>query len=428
MKTVNLKRNKIFAPLWSAKQRYIVMLGSAGSGKSVDTAQFYITRLLNDVGRNLLCVRKISQSNVNSTYNELKKAIYRLGVSDLFTFKSVPLQIDCVNGNQIIFGGMNDDGQREKLKSITASKGNITDVWIEEATEITQADFEIIDDRLRGILPDGLFYQIRLTFNPVSSSHWIKKVFFDRADKNVLTHKSTYRDNAFCDTAYYNRMERRKITDPEGYKIYGLGEWGETNGLIFSNFIIEDFNTDDENFDHIRYGQDFGFNHANALLDVGFKDGDVFVRREIYDREKTTDDIISFCNWNKNVPMYCDSAEPDRITMWQRSGFNALGVKKYPGSVSASIDWLKGRKIHIRPECVGTISEINQWRWRKDSNGDITDIPVPFGDDAMSALRYACCEFIVGEPLPFSKPKRKIYNFSFEKPIADYDKEEIVIL
>lgn len=81
------------------------------------------------------------------------------------------------NGNQIIFRGVNDDKQREKLKSITFKRGKLTDVWIEEATEITQNDFEIIDDRLRGELPPGQFYQIKATFNPVSATHWIKRVF-----------------------------------------------------------------------------------------------------------------------------------------------------------------------------------------------------------------------------------------------------------
>ena len=60
-----------------------------------------------------------------------------------------------VNGNQIIFRGVNDDKQREKLKSITFKRGKLTDVWIEEATELMQSDLEIIDDRLRGELPEG---------------------------------------------------------------------------------------------------------------------------------------------------------------------------------------------------------------------------------------------------------------------------------
>ena len=105
----------------------------------------------------------------------------------------------------------------------TSKRGKLTDVWIEEATEITQSDFEIIDDRLRGELPEGQFYQIRMTFNPVSVHHWIKKVFFDRADSDVLTHQSTYEKNRFIDEAYHRRMLRRKEVDPEGYRVYGLG-------------------------------------------------------------------------------------------------------------------------------------------------------------------------------------------------------------
>lgn len=432
MQNVKVKRNEIFKPLWSAKQRYIVMRGSAGSGKSVDTAQMYIVRLLSEPGRNLLCVRKVSQSNSISTYNELRKAVYRLGVQSAFTFKTSPLEMNCINGNQVLFGGVNDENQREKLKSITAKNGNLTDVWIEERTEISQEDFEIIDDRLRGVLPPNLFYQIRLTFNPVSATHWIKKVFFDRADKNVLTHKSTYQDNVYCDNAYYERMERRKVVDPDGYKIYGLGEWGESSGVIFTNFVVEDFDTSDERFDHIRYGQDFGYNHANALLDVGFKDDEVYIRREIYEHGKTTDDIINLSNsaaYDKSVIMHCDSAEPDRITMWQRAGYNAVGVKKYPGSLTAGIDWLKQRKIHIRPECVGTIKEIGQWRWKKDKDGQYTDVPIPLQDDAMAALRYACSEFIDGDAKAEPVAPTPIYNFTFEKPDENFDlNEEIYIV
>lgn len=429
MQQITIERNEIFEPLWETDKRYIVMLGSAGSGKSVDTAQFYITRLLSESGRNLLCIRKVAQSNEISTYNELKKAIANMGLESVFTTRQKPLRIDCENGNQILFGGVNDDGQREKLKSITPEGGKLTDVWIEEATEITQADFEIIDDRLRGILPKELFYQIRLTFNPVSSSHWIKKAFFDRGDEDVLTHKSTYKDNAFCDEAYYRRMQRRKEIDPDGYKIYGLGDWGETSGLIFSNFIVEEFSTEINRFDHRRYGQDFGFNHANALLDIRFKDDEIYICKEIYEREKTTDDIIAMASdWDKSVMMWCDCAEPDRITMWQRAGFCADGAPKYSGNVNAAIDWLKQRRIHIHTSCVGVISEIGQWRWAKDKDGQSTDIPVPFGDDAMAALRYGVCEFINNDTRKPKQDPQQRYNFTVEKPKQTVGKEKIFVV
>ena len=393
---ITVQANPCFKAVNRSNKRYIVMKGSAGSGKSVDTAQNYILRLMRDKGRNLVCVRKADITNRDSTYAELTGAIYRMfgdKAEAYWTIKQSPLQLTCkANGNQIIFRGVNDKKQREKLKSITFQKGKLTDVWIEEATELTQADFEIIDDRLRGVLPEGQFYQIRMTFNPVNRNHWIKKVFFDISDENVLTHHSTYLMNRFCDDAYKARMERRRQVDPDGYRIYGLGEWGEIGGLILSNYVIEEFNSSPEFFDYMVNAQDFGFNHADCIGEVGFRDGELYLCRELYVFGKDTEEIIRLAEgqFQKQLTMWCDSAEPDRIKMWKRAGYKARPVKKEPGSVHAQIDYLKQHKIHIHPSCVNTIKEIGQWKWQRDEKtGEYLDEPVPFQDDAMAMLRYA---------------------------------------
>lgn len=178
---IKVELNPAFKEVNESTKRYIIMKGSAGSGKSVDTATNYILRLMKDAGRNLLCVRKSDITNRDSTFAELQGAVFRMfgeNWEKYWSIKQNPLMLECKhNGNQIIFRGVNDDKQREKLKSITFKRGKLTDVWIEEATEITQNDFEIIDDRLRGELPPGQFYQIKATFNPVSATHWIKRVF-----------------------------------------------------------------------------------------------------------------------------------------------------------------------------------------------------------------------------------------------------------
>lgn len=403
---LTIKANRVFADPDLSKKRYIVMRGSAGSGKSVDTAQHYILRLMADKGRNLLCIRKVDVTNRDSTFAELQGALFRMfgdKYERYWHINASNMIMTCRNGNQILFRGMKDDKQREKLKSITFKRGKLTDVWIEEATELTQDDFEIIDDRLRGILPDGQFYQIRMTFNPVSAQHWIKKQFFDRSDADVLTHKSTYRENRFIDPAYYRRMERRKAVDPEGYQVYGLGNWGETKGLILHNWEVQTCQQDLGWYDDVALGQDFGFNHANALYIFGWKDGDIYVIRGLYGYEKDTAEWIreaDAAKIPKTVLMYCDSAEPDRIKMWRDAGYKAVAVKKESGSVKAQIDWLKGnpqgkddraiqRKIYIDPACVNFIKEIEQWKWKKDEQRNVyLDEPVPFFDDAMASLRY----------------------------------------
>lgn len=394
---LTIKANRVFKEPDQSQKRYIVMKGSAGSGKSVDTAQHYILRLMSDPGRNLLCVRKSDVTNRDSTFAELQGAIFRMfgeQYKKYWYINSSDMRLECIaNHNQIFFRGVNDEKQREKLKSIAVKRGKLTDVWIEEATELTQNDFEIIDDRLRGELPKGQFYQIRLTFNPVSSSHWIKKHFFDRVDPDVFTHHSTYRDNRFIDDAYYRRMERRKEVDPDGYRIYGLGEWGEVGGLILTNYVIEEFDTSPERFDYMVNSQDFGYNHADCIGEVGFKDGELYLCREIYEFEKDTGELIDLANkrgFNKSLTMWCDSAEPDRIKMWRKAGYKAKGVKKEPNSVRAQIDYLKLHKIHIHPSCINTIKEIQQWKWKKnDKTNEYLDEPVNFFDDAMAMLRYS---------------------------------------
>lgn len=351
---------------------------------------------MRDKGRNLVCIRKSDITNRDSTFAELTGAIYRMFGDQAERYWQInmsPLQLTCkANGNKIIFRGMNDDKQREKLKSITFQRGKLTDVWCEEATELTQADVEIIDDRLRGELPPGQFYQIRMTFNPVNKNHWIKKVFFDIPDDNVLTHHSTYLMNRFIDDAYKARMERRKAVDPEGYQIYGLGEWGEIGGLILHNWEVKEVSQNLNDYDDIAIGQDFGFNHANAVLLLGMKDDNIHILSEIYVFEKDTSEIIQLASdVPRNKQMWCDSAEPDRIKMWQKAGFRARGVDKggSAGSVKAQIDWLKQRKIYVHPHCVNTIKELQQWKWKKDDkSGEYLDEPVPFQDDAMAALRY----------------------------------------
>ena len=123
---LTVKMNPGFKEVDRSKKRYIIMKGSAGSGKSVDTAMNYVLRLMKDKGRNLLCVRKSDITNRDSTFAELTGAIYRMfgdKADDYWRIKYSPMMIECkANGNQIIFRGVNDEKQREKLKKKTLPK------------------------------------------------------------------------------------------------------------------------------------------------------------------------------------------------------------------------------------------------------------------------------------------------------------------
>ena len=220
--------NPLFRPyLTDNTHRYLILYGGAGSGKSVFAVQRFLYRLLTLPLCNILVVRAVAATNRDSTYALFRQVISKWGLSELFSCKDSDLRISCANGNSVIFKGLDDT---EKLKSITFPKGELTDIWIEEASEIPEEDFNQLDVRLRG---KGAHKQMVLTFNPVSVLHWLKLRFFDRKDPRAVVLKSTYKDNQFLDEDYKRTLEGYKDTDPYYYSVYCLGEWGVLGQTIF---------------------------------------------------------------------------------------------------------------------------------------------------------------------------------------------------
>lgn len=227
--------NKSFLPYLTNDKRYLVFYGGAGSGKSYFIAQRYLYKLLSNDKFNLLVVRATGKSNRDSTFALFKQVISKWNLSKHFKVNESDLRIrSLLNGNEIIFSGLDDV---EKLKSITFSKGELTDVWIEEASEILEADFNQLDVRLRG---KGTKKQIVISFNPIDINHWLKKRFFDREQDNVEIYHSTYLNNDFLDEDYKKLLESYKDTDPYYYDVYCLGKWGVLGKSVFDSRAIQE--------------------------------------------------------------------------------------------------------------------------------------------------------------------------------------------
>ncbi len=433
-----VEANPIFRPVHRTRCRYVAMRGSAGSGKSTDTATMYILRLMSERGRNLLCVRKIEDSNRASTYAELCAAIRRIGVEDYWEASVSPLRLRCLTNNaQVLFRGMLDERQREKLKSITFQNGKLTDVWIEEATELCADDFEIIDDRLRGILPDGLFYQIKLTFNPVSAHHWIKRRFFDHRDKNVFCHHSTYLDNRFIDEGFRQRMERRKILDPDGYRVYGLGEWGLSGGAYFSEWrdaihTSPPFTLPDKWRRYLTL--DYGLDMLAAYWIALDPNGRAYVYRELYESgliiSEAAQRILKMCD----EPLYQCFAPPDLWNRRQDTGRSAAEIFSECGLplTKASNDRVAGwydLKEWLRPfrdetgemrshltvftNCENLIRTLPSLTHDTRDVNDVSQTPHEL-THAPDAIRY----FVAGRPIAYresEKTGRELYNMLVKK-------------
>lgn len=227
--------NAFFLIYLNCTTRYLILYGGAGSGKSYFIVERYIYKMLKSKMFNLLVVRKTGKSNRDSTFALFKQVINRWKLSKYFKVNESDLRIKCLlNGNEIVFAGLDDV---EKLKSITFSKGELTDVWIEEASEILESDFNQLDVRLRG---KGTKKQIVLSFNPIDINHWLKKRFFDKKDENITICHSTYKNNNFLDEDYKKLLESYKDTDPYYYDVYCLGKWGVLGQTVFDSRKIQE--------------------------------------------------------------------------------------------------------------------------------------------------------------------------------------------
>ena len=220
--------NKCYLKYLDLQERYLIFYGGAGSGKSYFVVERYIYKILKMRMMNLLVVRATGKSNRDSTFALFKQVINKWKLGKYFKINESDLRIKCLlNKNEIIFSGLDDV---EKLKSITFSKGELTDIWIEEASEILESDFNQLDVRLRG---KGTKKQIVLSFNPIDINHWLKKKFFDIARDNIKIVHTTYKDNDFLDEEYKQLLESYKDTDEYYYDVYCLGQWGVLGKTVF---------------------------------------------------------------------------------------------------------------------------------------------------------------------------------------------------
>lgn len=365
--------------------RYLLLFGGRGSGKSKFAAQKLIIRLLNEKNHKLLIVRKYAVHLKNSVYSELLTVINELGLASEFDCNVSPLTISCkLNNNKILFVGL-DDG--EKLKSITG----ITSVWIEEATQLTKDDFSSVDLILRGQTTN--YKQIILTFNPIDSRSWLNIDFFiNKIYNNCFILKTTYKDNPYLSKEYEQTLESYK-GNLSYYSVIAYGDWGiETEKLIFNNFTVEHINKDLSNYSNLKCGVDFGYNDPNVCLLVNINKDEILILKEFYKKELTNEQFLQELKDSKfptDVYYICDSARPEAIKTFKNNGLKALSVKKNKDSIKNSINLLKNKRIIIDSSCVHTIEEIETYQWLVDKNGNILDEVLDKNNHCMDALRYS---------------------------------------
>ena len=376
--------NDCYYSLYTNKYRFLVLMGGAGSGKSVFASQKIIFRILTEKKHRFLVIRKVQNTIKDSAFKQIIDTINLWGLTDLCEINKSEYIIKFpLFNSEIIFKGLDDP---EKIKSITG----ITSIWIEEATELNEKDFKEINRRLRGLSAN--YKQIILTFNPIDETIWLNTKFFLNKDDRTYTLITTYKDNKFLDSEYKTELESEK--DEILYNIYTLGKWGVYKGVIFTNWEIKDL-TDKRLIyrDKYRHGLDWGVNDPLAVgcqaIDQDKKE--IYIFAEFYrtglQSNKEIVDLIRPLVEKRIV--VCDSSEPKSINEIQCYGINAIAAEKGKDSVIAGIKFLRQYKIYIDICCKNAIKEFRAYRWREDRSGNTLDEPIDQHNHFIDQLRYS---------------------------------------
>lgn len=391
---------KGYGAFWRFKGRYKVVKGSRASKKSSTQSLKVIMEIMENPCINWLVVRKTERTLRDSCFAQLKWAMRQLKVERYFKCSVSPLEITYIpTGQKILFRGLDDP---LKVTSITVEVGALCRLWIEEAYEIMSEDaFNKLDESIRGQLPEGMYHQVVLTFNPWSDRHWLKKRFFDEPSPNVLALTTNYMCNEFLSEADLVLFEEMK-KNPRRYRTAGLGEWGIVEGLVYENWEERVFDVHEISIrPSVRsaFGMDFGYVNDPSTLFCGLVDTvarEIYVFDEMYEKGMSNEDIkerVSEMGYSKER-IKADSAEPKSIAYLRKAGLTRIrAAKKGPDSIRAGISIIQDYKIIIHPRCVNFITEISNYTWDKDKFDNAINKPIDDFNHLMDAMRYAMEKF-----------------------------------
>ena len=370
--------------------RYNVYYGGRGSGKTIFAFDKLLIKSLSEK-RMILLMRKTTANCKFSVWKELKEAIARYKLTKYFKFYESDYSAVCsLNGSTFKCTGLDE---AEKIKGFS----EVSDVLLEEATEFTLEDFELIDGTVRSVKYQ-LPLQIYCLFNPVSKANWVYTHFgFDTGivppDTFVL--KTTYLDNPHLSPDYIARMENMKLRNPTRWKIEALGDFVSLDKLVFHNWKSEEFDYTKISGE-LLVGLDFGFvNDTSALVASVLDETNkkLYIFKEWGATNKTNPElaaIISSLGFSKSV-IIADSAEQKSIEEIRRLGVQRIRpAVKGPDSILHGIQRLQQYEIIVHPTCQELITEFENYSWQKDKKtNEYINKPIDSFNHYIDALRYS---------------------------------------
>lgn len=371
---IQLQTTKTFMDIADGP-RIVLLQGGTRSGKSYASIQYLIVKALEEPNQTISIVRKSFPSLRISALRDFKQIMRDLNIWDEDNWRASENAYTFHNGSMIEFLSTQDSERR---------KGTKRDwLFIDEVTELDYSDYFQLTIRTTE--------KIILAFNPnISANHWL----FEQVQTHpeCETFISTYLDNPWLEDALVKEIELLRDTSPSYWRIYGLGEIGIVDGLIFDNInVISDI---PEEAELLGYGMDFGFTQDPSTLIALFKvEGGILFDEVFYLKGLLTNEIGALIQEAFSVhgraQVIADSAEPRIIEEIFRMGINIKPCVKGPDSIMQGIDVMKQHKIFVTKQSANMINEFYGYTWEKDKEEKLTNKPDSRAlDHCLDAARY----------------------------------------
>ena len=365
-----IQSNIVFEHLNNLSKKILVEQGGTRSGKTYNILLWLIFNYCNaNTGKTVTICRKTFpavRGTVMRDFFEILKE-YDLYFEELHS-KSTNEYF--INGNRIEFISL------DQPQKIRGRKRDL--LFINECNELYYEDFQQLIFRT--------IDNIILDFNPSDEFHWIYDKVLTRDD--VEFYQTSYKDNPFLPQSLIDEIERLRDTDENYWRVYGLGERGQSRSLVYSFKTIKDIPATAK---LLGRGLDFGFsNDATAVVETYIEGNNMYVRELLYRTGMTNQDIgreFQRLGLDRRDEIWADSAEPKSIEEIYRMGWNIK--KTFKGAINIGIDMVRRHNLYVTEDSVNTIKELRNYKYVEDKNGNLTNKPIDLFNHSLDALRYS---------------------------------------
>jgi phage terminase large subunit len=230
--------------------------------------------------------------------------------------------------------------------------------------------------------------EVFLDFNP-ANEFWVHTELKDEPDSEFII--LTYKDNEALDKSIVEQIEKNRLkAETSSYwanwwRVYGLGEIGMLEGVIFSNW--KQIDQLPSNARLVGIGLDFGYtNDPTSAIEIYNYNGTRILNELVYQTGMLNSDIAK--RLPKNVVVYADSSEPKSIDEIRRYGITIKGVTKGKDSINYGIDVMQQQEYLVTSNSVNLIKELRAYCWDVDKAGTRLNKPIDTNNHAIDALRY----------------------------------------